>query len=238
MFGNYNNPEQPQVGVYKKKIKTVPGCDSVVLELKEFYSLGRIYIDGLFVKTIQPMDSTVTLDQVSGKTEFELAIYLEMKTIQESIKARLYLYHGTHAADITFNGADEKDINSYLEKIQAADLTDIKAVKLSDVFFYPGETAVLTGSFHLPEEEKQSICMKIHGQDAKVLVVLNGILLGRLWLPSEHTRPFFKGGNDEILFLPAGFLKEENQLDLIVEGIEGEPSIKKLEFEIIYNRML
>ena len=69
-----------------------------------------------------------------------------------------------------------------------------------------------------------------------MLVLLNGVMMGRLWLSLNQLRPEFRGGDDTILFLPKSFLKEENQLDLLVEAIQGEPKIEKVQFELVRSK--
>jgi beta-galactosidase len=235
-FGVYNNPDQPQIGVYKKKIKLHPDNDSLVLELKNFNSSAKVFADGIFVKTIQPFDSTVTLDHICGKEEMELSILLVQKTIQESMKVRINLYEGKHVTDVVCYGADEKKLAAYTRSIQASHTDEQGITLLQKTAFHPGEMAVLAGDFVVPEAIKQSLRLKITGKDAKVLVLLNGIMLGRIWLSSETTGPFFKGGDASILFLPKSFIQVENRLDLLVEAMQGEPCIEKLEYEIVRDR--
>lgn len=228
-FGVYNNPDQPQVGVYKKRIKLHPGCDSLVLELQELHSSAKVYANGSFVKVLQPFDTTVSLDHVCGKDEVEFSILFIQKTIQESLKIKLSLYEGKHIDGITVRGADEKQLADFMRFNQPLQ-NDKKKLVFPVTGLEPGEVAVLKGSFVAPVSARHSLKLKITGKDAKVLVLLNGIVLGRVWLASETIKPFFKGGDDSLLFLPESFLKEDNKLELLVEAMQGEPCIERLEF--------
>lgn len=233
-FGVYNNPEQPQIGVYKKRIKLHPGSNSLVLKLKELHSSAKVYADGQFIKLLQPYDSTVTLDQVCGKEEFELSILLLQKTIQESIKIKLYLYEGKHITEFDCCGAQEQRLAEYMNQLSHQPPQEKGIDCLRDVDFQPGEVAVLSGSFTVAEAARQGLKLKLTGKDAKVLVLLNGIMLGRIWLPSGDLRPFFKGGDDTLLFLPESYLKEDNRLELLVEAMQGEPRLYQPEFENVH----
>lgn len=252
-FGVYNNPDQPQIGVYKKKLRLQPESDSLVLTLKNFNSSARVYADGKFVKLIQPFDSTVTLDHVCGKDELELSILLVQKTIQESMQVRITLYEGKHVAEVACCGADEEKLADYTKKLHSCNteerkqLPDAVGIQASPtdgigtdlnkkISFQPGEVAVLSGEFAMPAADRRSLRLKVNGRACKVLVLLNGIMLGRIWLTSDEGRPFFKGGDDRILFLPKSFLMEENHLDLLVEAMQGEPCIESLDYEIVRSK--
>ncbi len=235
-FATYNNPDQPQIGVYKKRIKLHQDCDALMLELKDFHSFAKVYVNGSYVKSVQPFDTTVTLDHVCGKEEMELAVYLEQKTIQESIKARLYLYEGKHVTELCCCGADEEKLTLYTSTLGECLSCEEDLNLMHKVTFRTGEVTILSGDFTIEESFKLSLRLKIIGKDAKVLVLLNGIMLGRVWLPSEHIRPFYKGGDETVLFLPKSMMKEVNRLDFLVEGMQGEPYIEKLEYEIISSR--
>jgi beta-galactosidase len=229
-FGSYNNPEQPQEGIYKKRIILQADNDALVLEMKDFNSYGKVYVDGVFVKEVQPYNSTVTLDEFSDRTEIELAIFLSQKTIQESPELKIFLYEGTHAKDIKCCGADEKKLSDFVGQIFYENNHELAKAKINHLKLIPGEITVLHGDFHADEKEKQGLKLSIIGRDAKVLVLLNGKMLGRLWLPSEFTQPEFRGGDPTVLYLPESFMKEENQIDLLIEAMQGNPEIDQLEY--------
>lgn len=114
---------------------------------------------------MQPYDSTITLDHISGKREIELAIFLNQKTIQESLGLKLYLYEGQHITDIKSCGADEKKLASYTKNFCKVNLSDEITTTLRDIQFQPGEVAVLSGTFTAAEDQKRSVKLSIHGRD-------------------------------------------------------------------------
>ncbi len=230
-FGSYNNPEQPQIGIYKKRIRIKESSDALVLMLTGLRSYGRLFIDGVFVKSLQPFDSSVSLDFVSGKKEFELAIYYEQKTIQESGELRLLLYEGQRMKEVSCCGAEEKQLSTYIEEKRSAVVEGCKTGQLHEVKLIPGEMTLLSTSFRIAPSQRKGMKFSVSGRDAKVLVMLNGRMLGRLWLPSDQVRPIFKGGNELLLYLPKSFLKEENDLDLLVEAMKGDPELTEMYFE-------
>jgi beta-galactosidase len=266
-FGSYNNPEQPQLGVYKKRIRPNKESNALILILTGLSSHGRLYIDGALVKTFQPFDSSVSLDFVSGKEEFELAIYYEQKTIQESGELKLWMYEGHQVKDLSCCGADEKKLVSYIEEKHAIEgkhtieekeaiegkhtieekqtikeklsVTDKQVILTSEnpstqlhgEKFIPGTMTLYSASFNISLPLSKSLKFSASGRDAKLLVMLNGKMIGRLWFPSEQERPTFKGGNETTLYLPKSFLGTENHLDLLVEAMMGEPELTELYFD-------
>lgn len=82
--------------------------------------------------------------------------------------------------------------------------------------------------FQLSNSQRKGIRLSFIGRDAKVLVLLNGRVIGRLWLPMDNLRPTFKGGDDRFLYLPGEFFKEENQLVLLVEAMKGVPKVEQI----------
>lgn len=244
-FGSYNNPEQPQMGVYKKRVVLHKDCDALVLELTNFKSYGRVYVNGSYVCTLQPYVASVTLDQFSEEKEIELAIYLHMKTIQESQNMRILLFQGKHLTDILCHGADEKKFAAFMDQVfnvkkaalsaadNGLDATADGGVTLSGhLAFQPGELAAFRGIFPLRDAGGNGFRLRLAGQDVKVLVLMNGKMLGRLILPSQ-VRPIMKGGNDGFLYLPKSFLQEENHLDILLEAMQGIPHISNIDFEPI-----
>ena len=231
-FGSYNNPEQPQYGVYKKFIRpAMEGSDALVLILSGLQSYARVYVDGELMKELQPMDCSVSLDASSQNAEFELSIYYEQKTIQESGKLRILLYEGYRMKEISCCGADEKQLVSYIEAMHATSSDECHPIQLNHVKLMPGEMALFSTNFHLSEPLSKSLSFKVSGRDIKLLLILNGKMLGRLWLPSEGVRPLFKGGDETLLNLPKSFLQTENKLELLVEAMLGDPEITEAIFE-------
>jgi beta-galactosidase len=230
-FGSYNSPEQPQLGVYKKKIRPNKESNALILILTGLGSQGRIYIDGALVKTLQPFDSSVSLDLYIGKEEFELAIYYEQKTIQESGELKLWLYEGHQVKDVSCCGANEKQLASYIEERHAVIADENIVTHLQGEKLIPGTMTLYSSSFNISLPPSKSLKFSVSGRDAKLLVMLNGKMIGRLWLPSKHERPIFKGGNETTLYLPKSFLGTENHLDLLVEAMMDEPELAEVLFE-------
>jgi beta-galactosidase len=173
----------------------------------------------------------VSLDDVSGREEFELAIYYEQKTIQESGKLQLLLYEGLHMKEISCCGADEKQLaiaiaGTYETEVEGSILTNLQGEKL-----IPGEISLYSTSFSACSSQGKGMKFSVSGRDVKILVMLNGKMLGRLWLPSEQVRPLFVGGNESLLYLPKSYIKEENRLDLLIEAMLGEPEITEVFIE-------
>lgn len=229
-FGSYNNPEQPQYGVYKKRIRPKKESNALILMLIGLNSHGTLYIDGTLAKVLQPFDSSVSLDLVSGKEEFELAIYYEQKTIQESIELKLWLYEGYRVQNLSCRGADEQQLASYIEEKHAVIADGNLIDRLQGEKLIPGTMTLYRTSFNISLPPSKSLQFSVSGRDAKLLVMLNGKMIGRLWLPSEQERPIFKGGNETLLYLPKSYLRVENHLDLLVEAMMGEPELTELYF--------
>lgn len=223
-IGGYNNPEQPQAGIYRKKIKRNPKCNTAYLIFEGLSSEGKVYADGKYLKSIQPYDRAVAIEKLE-KDVIEIAVYLRQKMIQESNELKIFLYEGTELSEIKTCGAEERKIAAFMEDNRKGE-----TAKLHDLHVESGKVSALHGKFTATEEEKESLKLKITGKNAKLLVLLNGIMLGRIWLPCDKVRPEFKGGNDSILYLPKSFMKEENTLDFLVEGLSGEAYIE----EVIY----
>lgn len=231
-FGSYNNPEQPQYGVYKKVIRpAMEDSDALVLSLSGLKSYARVYVDGELLKELQPMDCSVSLDAFSHNGEFELSIYYEQKTIQESHSLRILLYEGYRMKEISCRGADERQLVSYIEATPAISSYESQPIHLSHTKLKSGEMALFSTGFQLSEPLSKGLRFKVSGRDVKLLLILNGKMMGRLWLPSEGVRPLFKGGDETLLNLPKSYFRTENQLELLVEAMLGEPEITEVIFE-------
>lgn len=226
-FTAYNNPEQPQKGIYKRKIKLSPNCNAMVLELKGFKSFGKVFVNGDYVQDIQPYNAAVSLDEYCNKREIELAIYLEQKTIQESKDSVVILYEGRQISDINCHGADERAILEYTTLIDDKKYEDL--TMLSNVNLEPGEVTIICADFEITKQQEMGLKLLLKGKNVKVLAQLNCKMIGRLWLPSD-IRPEFRGGDDSILYLPKSYLKESNELILLIEALEDEPVLDGIQF--------
>jgi beta-galactosidase len=231
-FGSYNNPEQPQYGVYKKHIRpSMDGSDALVMTLSGLKSYARVYVDGELLKELQPMDCSVSLDAFCQKGELELSIYYEQKTIQESNELRILLYEGYRMKEISCRGADEKQLVSYIEGTHDVSSDEGRPMQLMQVKLLPGEMALFSAGFHLNEIPRKDLRFKVSGRDVKLLLILNGKMMGRLWLPTAEVRPLFKGGDETLLSLPKSYFHSENRIELIVEAMLGDPEIMEVFFE-------
>jgi beta-galactosidase len=226
-FSTYNNPEQPQKGVYKRKVQLDLSCDAKILELKGFKSFGKVYVDGNFVQDIQPYNTTVSLDEYCKKDEIELAVYLDQKTIQESKDLLIMLYEGHHISNIQCRGADDRSIIEYINTQKEKTYKELASISMLNL--EPGEVALVSGIFETRKELENGVKLSMKGNNIKVLVILNGQMIGRLWLPS-NIRPEFRGGDESILYLPKSFMKEMNQIDLLIEAMKDEPVLEAIQY--------
>lgn len=234
-FGSFNNPEQPQCGVYRKKIWTEQENDTLILILSGLHSYAQLYVDGAPVKTLQPYDYSVSIDLIRSRQEYELAIYLDQKTIQESEGIKLTLYEGRRAKNIVCCGAAESQIASYIEERGRTGIDEGRRVQLKGEGLLPGTMTLYSTSFSINTPLSRSLSFRASGRDAKLLLMLNGRMIGRLWLPCTQVRPLLRGGDDAQLYLPRSFFEKENRLDILIEAMLGKPEVTQVYFNEVYD---
>ncbi|OPJ65268.1 beta-galactosidase [Clostridium oryzae] len=228
-FAGFNNPEQPQAGYYKKTIKASPETNSCVLFMDNLNSIAKVYVDGKFVKELNKYDFSVVLDDYLDCTAYhDVVIYYEARFIEESKDINIRIFEGVKPLSWILSGAEERKLwENAVSVIKGANTIQLPLI------LKPGEAAWLGAEKNILQKN-YSYEFRCKGQNGKATVFLNGKMIGRLWLNNDkEVMPILKGGNPDSLYLPQCWLKESNDIYVMVEALAAgrEAVISEIEFK-------
>lgn len=218
---SWNTTRVPVSAVYRKIVDIDASCDVFAFELKNNAAQCRLYIDGVFAGSINPLDPFIDISRyVSGKKSAEISIHAVKKDWGEHVGTPV-LYSGMKIDGCSFASVDEKQIISF---------ADVECGRLQDfpIVLEKGQINVIELPF---ENLGKSGYINIKGRDMFVAFIIGEMLLGRTILEWEK-RPVIAGDCSRI-YLPESYSRNQNTIKLLTIGLGENPQIEKMFIEYI-----
>ncbi|MFD1953569.1 beta-galactosidase [Paenibacillus thailandensis] len=232
-FGGWLSADHPAYELYRRKVKLSGDADSWIINIQNIRSICSLYVNGSKAGDINPFDPflDITPYVAPGETA-EIAVCV--KRVLGWPAGRVVLYEGTEVRDWTICPADEDDLRVCADAVQGSGEETALPVILS-----PGETAWLYA------ETLNSDCgggwrMHAAGEGVKLTVLLESIVVGRLWLGEAGRQAAMTGGSADTVYLPGVWYKEgAGKLAIWLEAVDRarEARLESLTFVPVGNRI-
>ncbi len=211
-WASWMTAQHPHRACFRKQFSASKQANSWTLHFPNIQCQAQIYVNGQDFGMINPHNPYVNISALVRPGEvFDLAIFTEQA--YDNPGGTVLLLEGTRVKDWWIGGANEADFVSAATTATVAAMPDALPFRLP-----AGNVSWLCGA--LPDL-KACHTLAFSGQNAKITVIFNGRLVGRIWLPSGVLRPAMKGGMaDNRVYLPGPwFATGENHLACYVEAV-------------------
>lgn len=215
-FGGWMSPDHPAFEYYRKTFRASEAADSWTLHFQGIQSLARLFVNGKEIGEVHPFDPYFNISEhVTAGQSVELTVFVERVLGLPS--GQVYLYEGQEADNFAVYAAEEEALLEHAESLRSQSGTTEFPISLE-----PGETAWLYATT-VNSEAGKGWRAKISGTSLKMTVFLEGRIVGRLWLPSQTSRPVMSGGSPDSFYLPGAWYEGgEGSLTILLEAVDQE----------------
>jgi beta-galactosidase len=213
-WGGWMSADQPERGYYVKTVPLAADADSWALHFAGLKALVHVVVDGQDCGVVNPLDPFVDISHaVSPGQAARIALHVERWQRQPA--GELVLLEGRRAVGWSVAGGAEAELWAAAERRSAsADRASLPyRLESGRLGWLLADVSALAGG---------SWVATCAGRNIKVTALLNGRVVGRVWLPSAG-RPAIIGGDPSIAYLPAPWLSSAgDRLALLVEAVERD----------------
>ncbi|PLS05610.1 beta-galactosidase [Neobacillus cucumis] len=215
-WGSWMTEHHPSYGYYKKTFQASSKSNAWYLNLPGIRALATVFINGDEAGKVNPLTPYLELTPwIKAGEENQLTLFLE--TFYGLETGDVILYEGIKAKEWEVASAGEKELWNHALAAQSETIAAELPVEL-----LPGSSAWLMGKI---EQMDSTHCWEVmfNGSNIKVTVFVNGRLIGRIWTPSQTSKPQMRGGNENMAYIPGPWLRGEgNTLAILLESTERE----------------
>ena len=220
----WNSTRMPLLATYSTQWVLPEGCTACALHLDGMRAETAVYVNGTFVCVLQPGNPWVNLSNwIKPGEHAELALHVRKRDWAEPVGIPL-LYHLTQRKPSVW-GCSEMDLAKHFSLL--SDLAEEgEAVDLAGLALPAGRMMLLS----MPLDGVPTGCcrLRMSGREVMVTALLDGHVLGRLYLPSA-SRPAMVGGDPELLYLPGPWRAGSNsKLLLLVEALSDGACVETI----------
>jgi len=189
-WGGWISTDGIERGLYSKAFVPHEKASSWVLHFDGLQARCIVFVNGQCAGEVNLTDPYVDIGPfVRPGEEALLSLYLERQYRRPA--GTVKLYEGVQLTGIRIRHADERELREHAEMCLS------RAVRAEfPLAFAPGTLSWLHGSFPVAGGVK-NVVMRVKGRNAKVTVLLDGRVAGRIWLRGARVRARFAGGSQE-----------------------------------------
>lgn len=225
-FGSWLSADYPSQMIFRRTYIPGAGGDSWTLHFQNFQGYARLWVNGIDVGLIHPLDPFIDLKPfVTPGQELLLEVYLERTMGHHT--GQVLVYEGIEASAYTIMAAEEAELKA------AADQEIANATPLElPLTLTSGEAGWLFASIPNSAQGK-GWRVRAAGSGLKLTVFMEERIVGRLWLPGGEGRPMMTGGSADSFYLPGPWFQAgQAQLSIFLEAVDEQDagSLEKLEF--------
>ena len=224
-WGGWLSTAEVETGLYSKTFIPHEKASSWVLHVDGLQARVVVFVDGKCAGEVNRADPYLDLTPfIRPGKEATLSLYLERKYRQPAGSVKLF--EGVPLTGFRIHHAEERQLWQHAE---AALPQAVQAVLPLQVL--PGALAWMHGFMPVAGGAK-NVVMRVKGRNAKVTILLDGRVAGRIWLPCVRVRPRFAGGSQDHAVLPVSSAGTYVRLAVLVEAVEREDRavIEAIEF--------
>ncbi|MEU9835105.1 beta-galactosidase [Streptosporangium sp. NPDC048047] len=208
-WGGWITARTPHEARYTLAHPTDPAADSWVLRFEGLQASVEATVNGVAFGPVNPHDPFVDVTPAVRPGE-EARIELTLHRLHGEAAGEVTLLEGVRATGWTVAFAEEADLWRAARSGAPAPASLPARIAPGEMHWLHVEVGHLAG---------RSRTCRLTGSDVKVTALLNGHVVGRLWLPGE-TRPAMKGGSPDLFTLPSAWLTGSgDRLSLLVEAV-------------------
>ncbi len=212
-WGGWMSADQPEAGYYVKTVSLAADADAWTLHFAGLQALVHVVVDGQDCGVVNPLDPFVDISHAvaPGRT---VRIALHVERWQRQPVGELVLLEGRRATGWSVAGGAEAEIWAAERRSASAERAALPyRLEPGQLGWLLADVSALAGG---------SWVAACAGSNIKVTALLNGRVVGRIWLPSAG-RPAITGGDPNVAYLPAPWLGGAgDRLALLVEAVERD----------------
>ena len=213
----WNSTRMPLLATYSTQWVLPVGCTACALHLDGMQAETAVYVNDAYVCVLLPGSPWVNLSKwLKPDEQAELALHVRKRDWSEPVGTPC-LYHLTKLSPSVW-GCSEMDLTQHFSLLSHL-AEEGEAVEPAGFALSAGQTMLLS----MPMDGVPAGCsrMRITGREIMVTALLDGHVLGRLFLPSA-SRLAMVGGDPELLYLPGPWrIANNSKLLLLVEALSG-----------------
>ncbi|HEY8363176.1 MAG TPA: hypothetical protein VIK77_09880, partial [Tissierellaceae bacterium] len=217
-FGGWLTTRKPVQCTYYKKVNIRQDAERYFLLFEGIQCKAVVIVNGKYVGEVNAFNNCVDISSFVEKgNEAEISITVDKRYYAEP-SGSVYLLSGIGIGNWTLTGYDEKELwqvacNKFFNKSNR--------ICTMPFVLQPGLVGWLFGEIEANKPYRCHI-LKFKGQNIKLTVFFNGIIVGRIWLPSPN-RPPMVGGIDNVAYLPGCWFNEKhNRIAIMLEAVVKE----------------
>ncbi|XEC93582.1 beta-galactosidase [Paenibacillus tarimensis] len=214
-FGGWLSPDHPAFEYYRRTFKADQQADSWTVHFSGMQAHARLYVNGQDAGDVSPFDPYVDITPyiIPGST-VTLAVFLER--VFGLPAGKVVVYEGTEAVHWTITATEEQGLWKHAESFR--DRSKTTALPLSVA---PGDMVWLYSSLKDAGNVGRSWRYRVNGSHLKLTALLDGRVIGRLWLPGGGVRPVMTGGSPDSFYVPGLWLAgKDGKLSLLLEAVD------------------